>query len=110
MPQRKYAMEILERAHMLVVILLGLVDTESKLGDGFGYSGLLIRKVYRCLAGSLQYLTSLRLILRMLLKQGIQILRICISTVTGVTLQEHRAVMYCVSVLSAKLICNQFKC
>jgi hypothetical protein len=57
--QRKYAMEILERAHMVGCNPSRThVDTESKLGDkGDPVSD---PKLYWCLAGSLQYLTFTR--------------------------------------------------
>nr|GEW30942.1 ribonuclease H-like domain-containing protein [Tanacetum cinerariifolium] len=57
--QRKYAIEILERAHMVGCNPSRThVDTESKLGD----SGTLVvdPTLYRSLAGSLRYLTFTR--------------------------------------------------
>ncbi|GJV30237.1 ribonuclease H-like domain-containing protein [Tanacetum coccineum] len=54
--QRKYAMEILERAHMVGCnSSRTLVDTKSKLGDGG--TPVIDPTLYRSLAGSLQYLT-----------------------------------------------------
>nr|GEW86274.1 ribonuclease H-like domain-containing protein [Tanacetum cinerariifolium] len=57
--QRKYAMEILERAHMVGCNPSWTsVDTESKLGDS---STLVVDPtLYRSFAGSLQYLTFTR--------------------------------------------------
>ncbi|GKG37491.1 ribonuclease H-like domain-containing protein, partial [Tanacetum coccineum] len=54
--QRKYAMELLEHAHMVNCNpTRTLVDTESKLGpDGVPVS---YPTLYRSLAGGLQYLT-----------------------------------------------------
>ncbi|GKF05304.1 ribonuclease H-like domain-containing protein [Tanacetum coccineum] len=52
--QRKYAMEILERAHMVGCYSSWTpVDTESKLGDGG--TPVVDPTLYRSLAGSLQY-------------------------------------------------------
>ncbi|GKC54488.1 ribonuclease H-like domain-containing protein [Tanacetum coccineum] len=57
--QRKYAMEILERAHMVGCNSSRTpVDTESKLGDGG--TPVVDPTLYRSLAGSLQYLTFTR--------------------------------------------------
>ncbi|GJU72942.1 ribonuclease H-like domain-containing protein [Tanacetum coccineum] len=57
--QRKYAMEILERAHMVGCNSSRTpVDTESKLGDGG--TSVVDPTLYRSLAGSLQYLTFTR--------------------------------------------------
>jgi hypothetical protein len=57
--QRKYAMEILERAHMVGCNPSRTpVDTESKLGDDG--DPVSYPKLYRSLAGSLQYLTFTR--------------------------------------------------
>ncbi|GJX64150.1 ribonuclease H-like domain-containing protein [Tanacetum coccineum] len=56
---RKYAMEILERAHMVGCNSSRTpVDTESKLGDGG--TPVVDPTLYRSLAGSLQYLTFTR--------------------------------------------------
>nr|GFB86241.1 putative reverse transcriptase, RNA-dependent DNA polymerase [Tanacetum cinerariifolium] len=56
---RKYAMEILERAHMVDCNPSQTpVDTESKLGDGG--TPVIDPTLYRSLAGSLQYLTFTR--------------------------------------------------
>ncbi|GKD18475.1 ribonuclease H-like domain-containing protein [Tanacetum coccineum] len=58
--QRKYAMEILERAHMVGCNSSRTpFDTESKLGDGG--TPVVDPALYRSLAGSLQYLTFTRL-------------------------------------------------
>ncbi|GJU71121.1 ribonuclease H-like domain-containing protein [Tanacetum coccineum] len=57
--QRKYAIEILDRDHMVNYNpCQNPIDTESKLGD----DGDLVSDptLYRCLAGSLQYLTFTR--------------------------------------------------
>nr|GFB93272.1 ribonuclease H-like domain-containing protein [Tanacetum cinerariifolium] len=57
--QRKYAMDILERAHMVGCNLSRTpVDIESKLGDGG--TSVVDPTVYWSLAGSLQYLTFTR--------------------------------------------------
>ncbi|GJX61854.1 ribonuclease H-like domain-containing protein [Tanacetum coccineum] len=57
--QRKYAMEILERAHMVACNSSRTpVDTESKLGDGG--TQVVDPTLYQSLAGSLQYLTFTR--------------------------------------------------
>nr|GFA43478.1 ribonuclease H-like domain-containing protein [Tanacetum cinerariifolium] len=57
--QRKYAMEILERAHVVGCNPSQTpVDTESKLGDGG--TPVVDPTLYRSLAGSLQYLTFTR--------------------------------------------------
>ncbi|GJX25541.1 ribonuclease H-like domain-containing protein [Tanacetum coccineum] len=57
--QRKYAMEILECAHMVGCNSSRTpVDTESKLGDGG--TPVVDPTLYRSLAGSLQYLTFTR--------------------------------------------------
>ncbi|GJU00696.1 ribonuclease H-like domain-containing protein [Tanacetum coccineum] len=57
--QRKYAMEILELAHMVGCNSSQTpVDTESKLGDGG--TPVVDPTLYRSLAGSLQYLTFTR--------------------------------------------------
>nr|GEX56333.1 ribonuclease H-like domain-containing protein [Tanacetum cinerariifolium] len=57
--QRKYDMEILERAHMVGCNPSWTpVDTESKLGDGG--TPVVDPILYRSLAGSLQYLTFTR--------------------------------------------------
>ncbi|GKA53711.1 ribonuclease H-like domain-containing protein [Tanacetum coccineum] len=57
--QRKYAMEILERDHMVGCNSSRTpVDTESKLGDGG--TPVVNPTLYRSLAGSLQYLTFTR--------------------------------------------------
>nr|GEX49422.1 ribonuclease H-like domain-containing protein [Tanacetum cinerariifolium] len=57
--QRKYAMEILERAHMVGCNPSQTpVDTESKLGDGG--NPVVDPTLYRSLAGSLQLLTFTR--------------------------------------------------
>ncbi|GKB26617.1 ribonuclease H-like domain-containing protein [Tanacetum coccineum] len=57
--QRKYATEILERAHMVGCNPnRTLVDTESKLGDDS--DPVYDPTLYRSLAGSLQYLTFTR--------------------------------------------------
>ncbi|GJW46951.1 ribonuclease H-like domain-containing protein [Tanacetum coccineum] len=57
--QRKYATEILERAHMVGCNSSRTpVDTESKLGDGG--APVSDPTLYRSLAGSLQYLTFTR--------------------------------------------------
>nr|GEW17340.1 copia protein [Tanacetum cinerariifolium] len=56
---RKYAMEILERAHIVGCNPSRThVDTESNLGDG--RTPVVDRTLYRSLAGSLQYLTFTR--------------------------------------------------
>nr|GFB01271.1 ribonuclease H-like domain-containing protein [Tanacetum cinerariifolium] len=57
--QRKYAMEILERAHIVGCNPSQTpIDTESKLGDGG--TPVVDPTLYRSLAGSLQYLTFTR--------------------------------------------------
>ncbi|GKB79427.1 ribonuclease H-like domain-containing protein [Tanacetum coccineum] len=57
--QRKYAMEILKRAHMVGCnSSWTLVDIESKLGDGG--TPVVDPTLYRSLVGSLQYLTFTR--------------------------------------------------
>ncbi|GKC89751.1 ribonuclease H-like domain-containing protein, partial [Tanacetum coccineum] len=57
--QRKYAMKILERAHIFGCNPFRIpVDTESKLGDGG--TTVVDPTLYRSLTGSLQYLTFTR--------------------------------------------------
>ncbi|GJR82489.1 ribonuclease H-like domain-containing protein [Tanacetum coccineum] len=67
--QRKYAMEILERAHMVGCNSSRTpVDTESKLGDGG--TPVVDPTLYRSLAGSLQYLTFTRPDITYAVQQG----------------------------------------
>ncbi|GJV67032.1 ribonuclease H-like domain-containing protein [Tanacetum coccineum] len=67
--QKKYAVEILERAHMVTCNPCRTpIDTESKLGsDGDPVSDLTL---YRSLAGSLQYLTFTRPDISYAVQQG----------------------------------------
>ncbi|GJX33634.1 ribonuclease H-like domain-containing protein [Tanacetum coccineum] len=66
---RKYAMEILERAHMVGCNSSRTpVDTESKLGDGG--TPVVDPTLYRSLAGSLQYLTFTRPDITYAVQQG----------------------------------------
>nr|GEY30053.1 ribonuclease H-like domain-containing protein [Tanacetum cinerariifolium] len=67
--QRKYAMEILERAHIVGYNPSRTpVDTESKLGDGG--TSVVDPTLYRSLAGSLQYLTFTRPDIKYVVQQG----------------------------------------
>nr|GEZ97748.1 ribonuclease H-like domain-containing protein [Tanacetum cinerariifolium] len=67
--QRKYAMEILERAHIVGCNPSQTpVDNESKLGDGG--TPVVDPTLYRSLAGSLQYLTFTRPDITYVVQQG----------------------------------------